>query len=62
MILSMFWEIFIIIDNDFVCVRRDDQGRVLIKRSQEMIDEYTSAFKTNWKNSLSFNNIKDFLL
>lgn len=55
--LSMFPEVFIIIDKDFVCVRRDDQGRVLIKRSPEMVHEYTNTFLANWGNALVFNDV-----
>lgn len=57
--LSMFWEIFIIIDQSFVCVRRDDQGRVLIKRTKGMINEYTNTFNANWSKSFTLEEIED---
>lgn len=57
--LSMFPEIFIIVDKDFVCVRREDQGRILIKRSPEMVSEYTNTFLSNWSNTLVFNEVME---
>lgn len=58
---SFNWENFIIIDKKFVCLRMEEQKRLLIKQEKEMIDMYVNSFNANWERSLSFNSVEEML-
>lgn len=57
--LSDFSEQFVIIDNNFVCVRREEQNRLIIKRGREMVDLYAESFTANWYRSHSILEIEE---
>ena len=57
--LSGCFEEFTIIDNEYVCVRRESQKRYLIKRTTNIIKPYINSFKANWDNSLSLVEIEE---
>ncbi len=55
--LSSNSEQFLIIDNEFVCVRRDEQERLLVKRTPEIVHMYHETFAANWHKAVSFDNL-----
>jgi hypothetical protein len=56
--LSGCFEEFTIVDDEYVCVRRESQKRYLIKRTTNIIKPYISSFEANWDNSHSLVEIE----
>ena len=56
--LSSHFEEFTIVDKEYVCVRRETQGRYLIKRTTEIIKPYIRSFEANWDQSFSLQEIE----
>lgn len=60
--LSSFnWENFIVIDEKFVCIRMEEQKRLLIKQETRMVEMYVNTFNTNWGKSISLNSVEEIL-
>ncbi|HMT55169.1 MAG TPA: hypothetical protein PKC06_18085 [Saprospiraceae bacterium] len=55
------WENFIIIDGKFVCIRMEEQKRLLIKQETGMVEMYVNTFNANWEKSISLNSVEEIL-
>ena len=53
------WERFIIVDNQFVCNRIDDQKMMVFHRSPEIVQKYIERFRANWRRSLEFEKLNE---
>lgn len=58
---SLNWENFIVIDEKFVCIRMEEQKRLLIKQETGMVEMYVNTFNANWEKSISFNSVEEIL-
>lgn len=59
--LSDVAEVFLIVDNAFVCLRREDGKVTIIKRNPLTVEEYIRSFKANWAKALSLKEVEDSL-
>lgn len=51
-----------ILDDLYVVVRREDQHRYLIKKTDSIVNAYISVFDSNWEKSYSYNEVYEMLM